>query len=92
MWGALGKAPGELGVNFYSKLAIQSDVRRRLRLDKAAVQIKNTRSLTKSDMVRNSALPRIEVDPHTFEVRADGRLLACDPVKTVPLFRRYMLR
>jgi urease subunit alpha len=92
MWGALGKAPGELGVNFFSKLAIQSDVRRRLRLDKAAVQIKNTRSLTKSDMVRNSALPRIEVDPHTFEVRADGRLLACDPVKTVPLFRRYMLR
>jgi urease subunit alpha len=92
MWGALGKAPGELGVNFFSKLAIQSDVRRRLRLDKAAVQIKNTRSLTKSDMIRNSALPRIEVDPHTFEVRADGRLLACDPVKTVPLFRRYMLR
>ena len=92
MWGALGKAPGELGVNFFSKLAIQLGVRRRLRLDKAAVQIKNTRSLTKSDMVRNSALPRIEVDPHTFEVRADGRLLACDPVKTVPLFRRYMLR
>ena len=92
MWGALGKAPGELGVNFFSKLAIQLDVRRRLRLDKAAVQIKNTRSLKKSDMVRNSALPRIEVDPHTFEVRADGRLLACDPVKTVPLFRRYMLR
>ena len=73
MWGALGKAPGELGVNFFSKLAIQLGVRRRLRLDKAAVQIKNTRSLTKSDMVRNSALPRIEVDPHTFEVRADGR-------------------
>ena len=92
MWGALGKAPGELGVNFFSKLAIQLGVRRRLRLDKAAVQIKNTRSLTKSDMVRNLALPRIEVDPHTFEVRADGRLLACDPVKTVPLFRRYMLR
>jgi urease subunit alpha len=92
MWGALGKAPGELGVNFFSKLAMESDVRRRLRLDKAALRIKNTRSLTKSNMIRNSALPRIEVDPHTFEVRADGRLLSCDPTKTVPLFRRYMMR
>lgn len=92
MWGALGRAPGELGVNFFSRLAFEAGVKQRLRLDKAAVQIKNTRSLTKSDMVRNSALPHIEVDPQTFEVRADGRLLTCAPAKVVPLFRRYMLR
>jgi urease subunit alpha len=43
-------------------------------------------------MVRNDLLPSIEVDPQTYEVRADGKLLMCEPVKRVPLMRRYMLR
>ena len=92
MWGALGAAPGELGLNFFSKLAIDADVPRRLGLRKQAIQVKNTRSLGKADMLRNSALPHIEVDPQTFEVRADGRLLTCPPAAVVPLSRKYMLR
>jgi len=56
------------------------------------VPIRSVRALSKADMVRNDALPRIEVDAATFEVRADGRLLMCEPAAVVPLNRKYMLR
>lgn len=56
------------------------------------VQIKSVRGLRKSDMIRNTAMPHIEVDPQTFEVRADGRLLMAEPPTRVPLARRYMVR
>ncbi len=92
MWGALGKAPQNLGVNFVSKLAIEAGVRERLGLEKQMVQIKNVRGLRKTDMVRNDAMPFVEVDPQTFEVRADGELLMCPPATRVPLARRFMLR
>ncbi len=92
MWGALGQAKRHLGVNFVSKLAIEADVGRKLGLQKRMVQIKSTRALTKDHMVRNSARPHIEVDPQTFEVRADGKLLLCEPATRVPLSRRYLLR
>ena len=92
MWGALGAAPAELGLTFFSRLALEADVPKRLGLRKRATAIRNTRKLGKLDMVRNTAMPHIEVDPRTFEVRADGRLLTADPPTTVPLFRRYMLR
>ena len=52
----------------------------------------DVRKLRKTDMVRNAALPHVEVDPQTFEVRADGKLLMCPPATKVPLARRYMLR
>jgi urease subunit alpha len=92
MWGALGAAPQQLGVNFVSKLAAEAGVGAKLGLGKRMVPIKNVRKLRKSDMVRNSAMPHVEVDPQTFEVRADGKLLMCPPASKVPLSRRYMLR
>lgn len=92
MWGALGDAPKNLGYNFMSKLAIDADVRRKLKLGKQSLQIKNVRKLRKTDMVRNAAMPHVEVDPQTFEVRADGVLLMCPPARKVPLARRHMLR
>lgn len=92
MWGALGAAPQHLGVNFVSKLAEQADVGRKLGLVKRMLPIKNVRKLRKADMVRNDATPAVEVDPQTFEVRADGKLLMCPPAVKVPLARRYMLR
>jgi urease subunit alpha len=92
MWGALGAAPQRLGVNFMSKLALEADVGRKHGLTRDLVQIKNVRKLTKNDMVRNAAMPHVEVDPQTFEVRADGKLLMCPPATRVPLARRYMLR
>jgi urease subunit alpha len=92
MWGALGAAPQHLGVNFVSRLALDADVGRKFGLGRAMVGIKNTRTLGKVDMVRNAAMPHVEVDPQTFEVRADGKLLMCRPARRVPLARRYMLR
>ncbi len=55
-------------------------------------QMRKVRSLRKSDMVRNAALPRIEVDPRTFECRADGKPLHAEPATRVPLSRKYLLR
>lgn len=75
-----------------SKLAMDADVTRKLGLERAPVQIKNVRKLRKADMLRNAATPHVEVDPQTFEVRADGNLLMCPPATKVPLARRYMLR
>ena len=92
MWGALGAAKYHSGVNFVSKLAVEAEVGRKLALRKQMVQIKSVRNLRKSDMIRNAAMPRVEVDPQTFEVRADGKLLFCPPAAKLPLTRRYMLR
>jgi len=75
-----------------STLAVEADVRRKLGLGRETVQIKNVRRLRKTDMIRNAAMPHVEVDPQTFEVRADGKLLMCPPATTVPLARRFMLR
>lgn len=92
MWGSFGRSPRELGVTFVSKLAIDADIGRKLKVEKRLVQMKNVRSLGKRHMVRNDALPKIEVDPQSFEVRADGKLLTCKPAENVPLGRRYMMR
>jgi len=92
MWGALGTAKEHLGVTFVSQLALDADVARTLGVRKKMVPITSVRRLRKMDMVRNAAMPRIEVDAQTFEVRADGALLTCPPAAVVPLCRRYLLR
>jgi urease subunit alpha len=92
MWGSTGISPQNLGVTFVSRLAVQADVARKLRVAKVMLPIRPVRGLDKRDMIRNDALPVIEVDPASFEVRADGKLLMCDPASVVPLNRKYMLR
>lgn len=92
MWGALGSARWNLGFTFVSQLAMQQDVRRKLGVQKQMLQIKNIRGLRKRDMLHNDAMPKIEVDPRTFQVFADGKLLHCEPAKRVPLSQKYMLR
>jgi urease subunit alpha len=92
MWGALGTARHRVGATFVSRLAIENGVRERLGLAKETLQIKSVRALGKADMVRNAATPKIEVDPATFEVRADGALLACEAATKVPLARAHFLR
>jgi urease subunit alpha len=92
MWGAMGTAKHHLGVTFVSKLAIDNDVARKLGVAKRMVPIKSVRALRKANMIRNTATPKIEVDPQTFDVRADDKLLWCEPAARVPLGRRYMLR
>ncbi len=92
MWGALGSARRHLGVTFVSKLAMEADLPRRLGAEKAMLPIRNIRGISKRDMLHNDALPNIEVDPQTFEVFADGRLLTCEPATRVPLSQKYLLR
>ena len=91
MFGALGGAVGPTSVAFVSDAALKAQVGERYGLKKELEAVRNTRSIGKKDMVRNSTMPHISVDPETFEVTADGQKLTCKPDKVVPLARRYFL-
>jgi len=91
MFGALGGARHATSVTFMSRAALEDGVPERLRLAKRAVAVTGTRVVRKRDLVHNGALPVIEVDPQTYEVRADGELLTCAPATTLPLAQRYFL-
>jgi urease subunit alpha len=78
-------------VTFVSAAALEDEDFRRLQLSKRVEPVKNTRRITKADMIHNSACPQIEVDPETYAVRADGELLVCEPAKTLPMTQRYFL-
>jgi urease subunit alpha len=90
MFGAFGKALGT-AVTFVSQAALKNPAVRKLDLAKPLVAVKNTRNIGKRDMKRNDALPRVDVDPETYEVRADGELLACEPASVLPMAQRYFL-
>jgi len=92
MFGAYGKAMTASSVTFVSKAAVDLGVRGKLGVDKELVAVENTRGgIGKASMVLNSATPHIEVDPETYEVRADGELLTCEPAKVLPMAQRYFL-
>src|SRR5215468_1043581 len=91
MFGALGRARGSTSVTFVSAAALAGDVPRRLGLTRQAVAVRRCRGLSKRDMVHNDAVPRIEVDPETYEVRADGERLTCEPARVLPMAQRYFL-
>jgi len=84
-------APQATSVTFVSEAALTAGVPEHLGLRKRAVAVANCRGIAKADMVHNGATPRIEVNPETYEVRADGELLACEPAREVALGRRYFL-
>jgi urease subunit alpha len=90
MFGAFGKALAT-SVTFVSKAALKNPAVLKLKLGKRLVAVKNTRKLGKRDMKLNDALPKIDVDPETYVVRADGELLACEPATELPLAQRYFL-
>ncbi len=91
MFGALGAARTATSVSFVSQAAIDDGIAARLGLQKNLVAVRGTRSLRKSDLILNDYLPRIDVDPQTYEVRADGNLLTCEPAHVLPLAQRYFL-
>jgi urease subunit alpha len=91
MFGALGAACAASSVSFVSQAAIEGQLAQRLGLRKPLVAVRGTRRIGKADMVLNDYLPRIEVDAQTYEVRADGRLLSCEPASVLPLAQRYFL-
>lgn len=91
MNGAYGKSLLKSSVIFVSQLSIDEDISGQLGLSRTLLPVKGTRNLTKKDMIHNDALLKIEVNPETYEVRANGELLVCEPVKVVPLGQRYYL-
>ncbi|MEE9320527.1 MAG: urease subunit alpha [Granulosicoccus sp.] len=92
MFGAFGKALTNSAVTFVSQAALDANLKNKLGIDKTLLAVRNTRSgIGKSSMLLNDATPVIEVDPETYDVRADGELLACEPAETLPLAQRYFL-
>jgi urease subunit alpha len=92
MFAAFGRATAASSVTFVSRAAIEAGVKERLGLQKTLISVASTRGqIGKKDMVLNNALPRIEVDPETYEVRADGELLTCAPAEVLPMAQRYFL-
>ena len=90
--GAHGRAPASLGVNFVGRTCVEARVREKLGLNKQFLPVYNTRKLNKRHMLHNDALPKIKVNPETFEVFVDGKLATCEPATELPLTQRYMLR
>jgi len=91
MFGAFGRALASSCVTFVSRAAMQSDVKRKLGLSRRVLAASGIRKITKKHMLFNDATPHIEVDPETYEVRADGELLVCEPASELPMAQRYFL-
>ena len=91
MFGLMGRARSSTSVTFLSAGALEAGVPQSLGLQKRTVAVSGCRTLTKGDMINNDALPRIEVDADTYEVRADGELLTCEPAQVLSMAQRYFL-
>ncbi|WP_019143394.1 urease subunit alpha [Noviherbaspirillum massiliense] len=90
MFGAYGGGL-KTSFTFVSQAAFDAGIGEQLKLSKPLIAVKNMRSLRKADMIHNGATPKMEVDPETYEVRADGELLVCEPAKVLPMAQRYFL-
>ncbi|GBQ47080.1 urease subunit alpha [Komagataeibacter sucrofermentans] len=92
MFGSYGGARTHTSLTFVSKAALEDDIGRRLGLQKTLSAVSDTRGgIGKRSMIHNDAMPHIEVDPETYEVRADGVLLTCEPADILPMAQRYFL-
>jgi urease subunit alpha len=91
MFGAFGSAPGGNSISFVSQLCKERGVADQYGLRKRIEAVYGCRNVTKKDLKWNDATPKIEVDPETYEVRADGEKLVCEPAKSLPLTQRYSL-
>lgn len=91
MFGAYGRALADACVTFVSQAALERDPARALGLNRELVAVRGVRSVGKKQMIHNDSTPHIEVDPETYEVRADGQLLTCEPAEVLPMAQRYFL-
>ncbi|MGK9232801.1 urease subunit alpha [Inquilinus limosus] len=91
MFGGFGRAMAASAITFVSKAALEDGIGQRLGLAREMVAVEGTRGIGKADMIHNAATPLIEVDPETYEVRADGELLTCEPASVLPMAQRYFL-
>src|SRR6056297_2652976 len=91
MFGAYGRSVENSAVTFVSAAAQDAGIGDRLGLAKQTLAVENTRKIGKSDLKLNDALPEVDVNPETYEVRADGELLTCQPAESLPMAQRYFL-
>ena len=91
MFGSFGNAPASTSVLFTSKAALAEGSLEALNIAKRLVAVDKCRSVGKSDMIHNSSMPDLSVDPETYEVRADGELLTCEPASELPMAQRYFM-
>ena len=91
MWGAYGRSVEHSAVTFVSHAANRENIRQTLGLAKNLLPVENTRNIGKKDLKLNDACPHVEVHPETYEVRADGELLTCQPAEVLPMAQRYFL-
>jgi urease subunit alpha len=92
MFASYGRAVTRSAATFVSKLSIERGLGEALGLEKALIAVENVRGgIGKASMIHNDATPVIEVDPETYEVRADGELLTCEPAEVLPMAQRYFL-
>lgn len=92
MFGSFGKARTNTSITFVSQAAMDEGLREKIGVDKQMIAVANTRGgIGKHSMILNNAMPQMEVDPETYEVRADGELLTCEPVDVVPMAQRYFM-
>ena len=91
MFGAFGRSLENSAVTFVSQASYENDIGNVLELRKKTAPVKNTRDINKSNMVFNDLCPKVEVDTETYEVRANGEILTCEPASELPMAQRYFL-
>ncbi|WP_436512401.1 urease subunit alpha [Clostridium thermobutyricum] len=91
MFGAYGKAMSNTCITFVSQYAYEHGIKEKLGLQKEVLPVKGIRNLTKKDMKFNGEMPKLEVDPQTYDVKINGELATCEPAETLPLTQRYFL-
>ena len=91
MFAGFGRALTASAVTFVSQAGLESDLGNQLGLSRGLIAVRGTRAIGKRDMILNDAMPKMEVDPETYEVRADGQLLTCEPARELPMAQRYFL-
>jgi urease subunit alpha len=91
MFGSFGQATQGCSIAFVSQLCKRQGVAARYGLGKRIEAVRGCRSIGKKDLKWNNAMPEITVDPETYQVRANGQLLTCEPAKVLPLAQRYFL-
>ena len=91
MFSSFGTSLEKSSVVFTSKLAIEKDSLKEAKLKKELLPVENTRKISKKNMVFNDFCPKIEVNPETYEVKANGEIITCEPANELPLTQRYFM-
>ena len=91
MFGSYGRSLENSSVTFVSKSSLEADSLNHLNIQKTLLPVSNTRSISKKDMVLNDVCPTIDVNPETYEVRANGEIITCEPAEELPMAQKYFM-